>query len=281
MARRTRESFRSWESVMKENVRIENLKDSNIEDLISVCSFKRLNDPTHQRGVDLKRRWLLEMLVKYGSIAKVAYLEDKPVAQILFYPEESDMTNASPRKNVLIIMCVYNPTPLAQKRGIGIKLLQSLVLDAKRRTTCLGNRGCKFILVKAFNAGELLPMPNFFIKNGFFPTPEREGWFYFPIEGHYEPARGLKEYEPLSEDRGKTVILYGPTCQFSYQFAKKMEEQIREVAPNVPIELVNEWEKPEESIKRRNNVLTVNARPIKTFFMDTVRFKEEVRFALN
>jgi hypothetical protein len=60
-----------------------------------------------------------------------------------------------------------------------------------------------------------------------------------------------------------------------------MEEQIREVAPNAPIELINEWEKPEESIKRRNNVLTVNAKPIKTFFMDTLRFKEEVRLALG
>lgn len=266
---------------MKDNVRIEHLKDSNIEDLISVCSSKRLNDPTHQRGVDLKRRWLLEMLRKYGPIAKVAYLEDKPVAQILFCPEESDVTNASPRKDILIVSCIYNPTPLAQKRGIGTKLLQSLVLDAKRRTTCLGNRGCKFILVKAFNTGELLPMPSFFRKNDFLPAPERKEWFCFLIEGYYEPARGLKEYEPLFEDRGKTVILYGPTCQFSYPFAKKMEEQIREVAPNVPIELVNEWEKPEESIKRRNNVLTVNARPIKTFFMDTVRFKEEVRLALS
>lgn len=77
------------------------------------------------------------------------------------------------------------------------------------------------------------------------------------------------------------MILHGPTCQFSYQFAKNTEEQIREVASSVPIELISEWENPEESIKRRYSVLTVDARPIKTFFMDTERFKEEVRLALS
>ena len=60
-----------------------------------------------------------------------------------------------------------------------------------------------------------------------------------------------------------------------------MEEQIREVAPNAQIELINEWEKPEESTKRRNNVLTVNARTIETFFMDNLRFKEELRLELG
>jgi len=91
----------------------------------------------------------------------------------------------------------------------------------------------------------------------------------------------MKEYEPLPEDRGRAVILHSPVCQFSYPFAKKMEEQIREVAPNIPIDLINEWEKPEEAIKRRNNVLIVNAKPIRTFFMDSMRFKEEVRIALS
>jgi GNAT superfamily N-acetyltransferase len=221
------------------------------------------------------------MLEKHGSVAKVAYFEEKPVGQILFYPEESNVANGSPRKDVLVTLCVYNPTSSAQKHGIGTKLLQSLILDAKRRRTCLGSKPCKFILVKAFDTGEFLSMPKFFKKNGFLPTPEREELLFLPIEGRYEPASALKEYEPLPEDRNRAVILYGPICQFSYQFAKKMEEQVREVAPNVPIELINEWEKPEESIKRRNNVLTVNAKPIKTFFMDTLRFKEEVRLALG
>lgn len=77
---------------MREKIRIENLQDSNIEDFIHVCSSKRLNDPIHQQGIRLKRQWLHEMLEKYGPCAKVAYYNGKPVAQILFYPEEADVT---------------------------------------------------------------------------------------------------------------------------------------------------------------------------------------------
>jgi len=73
---------------MKRKVRIENLQESNIEDLIYVCSSKRLSDPIHQQRIKLKRQWLREMLGKYGSCAKIAYYKSKPVAQILSYPEE-------------------------------------------------------------------------------------------------------------------------------------------------------------------------------------------------
>jgi len=86
------------------------------------------------------------MLEKHGSVAKVAYFEEKPVGQILFYPEESDVANGFPRKDVLVTLCVYNPASSAQKHGIGTKLLQSLILDAKGRRTCLGtNRENSFL----------------------------------------------------------------------------------------------------------------------------------------
>ncbi|MEM2970579.1 MAG: hypothetical protein QXR63_06565 [Candidatus Bathyarchaeia archaeon] len=50
--------------------------------------------------------------------------------------------------------------------------------------------------------------------------------------------------------------------------------------PNIKIEMINEWEKPEESIKR-NWWLIVNAKPIQTFFMDTENFKKEVKEAAS
>ncbi|MDI6847533.1 MAG: hypothetical protein QMD23_05320, partial [Candidatus Bathyarchaeia archaeon] len=92
---------------MQEKIRIENLQKSNIEDLIYVCSSKRLNDPIHQQGIRLKRRWLREMLEKCGPCAKIANYNEKPVAQILYYPEEADITKAFRRKNVLVIDCIY------------------------------------------------------------------------------------------------------------------------------------------------------------------------------
>jgi GNAT superfamily N-acetyltransferase len=265
---------------MQEKMRIENLQESNLEDLIYVCSSKRLSDPIHQNGVKLKKQWLHEMLRNYGSCAKIAYYNDRPVAQILCYPEDADATKASRRENVLVINCVYNPTPEAQRLGIGTRLLQSVIKDAKQRNTCLGNRPCKFILAKAFNTGEFLPMPQFYKKNGFLAGPEGN-LLYLPMEGDYKSSPPAGEYKSLPEDRKKALIFYSPTCQFGYQFAKRIEETIKEVAPKMKIEMINEWEKPEESLKRKNLGLIVNAKPIRTFFMETENFKEEIKQAVG
>jgi hypothetical protein len=154
------------------------------------------------------------------------------------------------------------------------------VQDVKLGRSCLGNKPCKFILAKAFDTGEFLPMTKFYVKNGFLPTME-QNTLYLPIEASYEPSKPAGEYEPLPEDKGKAVIFYGPTCQFSYPFAKEIEKIIKEVAPDVKIRLINEWENPKEAIKRRNAWLVVNARLIRTFFMETEKFKEEIRQAVS
>ncbi len=262
--------------VLQNKIRIQDLEKGNIEDLLYVCSCKRLNDPVHRKGMDLKRSWLHKMLDKYGSVAKIAYYDDKPVAQILYYPETADPTKTSGREDVLTLMCVYNPAPEAQKLGIGTKLLQSVIEDAKLGKTCLGNRRCRFIVAKAFNTGELLSLSEFFKRNEFLQAPE-EDVLYLPIEGEYVSALPVEEYEPLQEDLGRAVVFYSPVCQFSYQFAIKTAELIEEVAPAISVELINQWERPEESIKRKNCDPIVNARHMKTFFMDTERFKEEVK----
>ena len=104
---------------------------------------------------------------------------------------------------------------------------------------------------------------------------------YLPIGSTYEPRKRIGEYEPLPEDRNKAVLLYSPTCQFSYQFAKNAEKLIKEVAPDIGVDLIDEWEKPEEALKRKNCAVVVNATAIRTFFRDTERFKEETRRAIN
>jgi hypothetical protein len=102
-----------------------------------------------------------------------------------------------------------------------------------------------------------------------------------PIEEVYEPTKPVGEYVPLPEDNDKALIFYSLICQFSYQFANRVEEIIREVAPKIEIEMINVWEKPEESIKRKNWWLIVNAKPIRTFFMNTTKFKEEIKQAVD
>ncbi|MDI6691166.1 MAG: hypothetical protein QME50_04765 [Candidatus Bathyarchaeota archaeon] len=47
------------------------------------------------------------MLNTYGSCAKIAYYNEKPAAEILYYPEEADVTKEFRREGVLIINCIY------------------------------------------------------------------------------------------------------------------------------------------------------------------------------
>jgi hypothetical protein len=72
----------------------------------------------------------------------------------------------------------------------------------------------------------------------------------------------------MPEDVGKATVFYSSNCQFSYPFAKRIERLIAEVAPHMKIELINEWMKPQESIRRHNWWLVVNTTPIQTFFME-------------
>lgn len=107
-------------------------------------------------------------------------------------------------------------------------------------------------------------MPEFYKRSGFLSTGEGD-MLFLPIEGEYE-AIPKTEYEPLEEDKGKAVMLYSPTCQFSYPFAKTIEEMIKKILPEIKIKIVNSWEKPKEAIKRKNWWLLVNAKPIKTLW---------------
>jgi hypothetical protein len=219
------------------------------------------------------------MLARCGTCGKIAYLDRKPVAQILHHPEEADTARPFGREGVVVLNCIYNPTPEAQKRGVGTGLLRSVVQDAKKRETCLGNNPCKFIVAKSFDTGEFLSMSDFYRKNGFLKPLGGEELF-LPIEGGYRPLPTLGQYEPLAEDENKAIVFYGPTCQFSYQFARRIGALISEVAPSLEIVLINEWQQPEEALKRRNSSVIVNAKVIHTFFMDTGKFKEEIRQAM-
>jgi len=262
-------------------IRVENLQRSNIDDLIYVCSSKRLNDPLHLKGVALKKAWLREMLEKYGPCAKIAYLNEKPVAQTLFYPEEADPTNPLRRRGVIRLDCVYNSMPEARQLGVATKLLQSLVEDCREGRGCLRGTPCRFIVATPFNTGEGLSMSQFYSKRGFKASPTESNIMYLPISEQYQAGLTQGEYEPLPEDRGRAVVLYGPACEFSYPFAFRISELIKEVAPVIPIELINEWERPEEALKRKRCTIVVNARPIKTFFMDKEKFQREVKEAVE
>jgi GNAT superfamily N-acetyltransferase len=262
-------------------IKIVDVNEGNIDDLIFVCSSKYLSDPKYAKGIELKRKWLLKTMKKVGVCAKIAYFDDRPVGQILFQPEDLDPSDPNPRKGVLYLHCIYVPFPEVQKKGVATALLNSLIEDCMRRPEKLGMKECKFIVTHAFDTGTFLSQGDFFRRKGFKNCPDGgPNDLYFPILGEYEPKQRV-EYTPLEEDLNRAVIIFGTACQFGHVFATRAFELIKEVAPDLPIALINKDEQPEESKKRAGEWLIVNARPIRAWVGDTETFKNEVMKAIK
>ena len=125
-----------------EEIRVVDVDTSNIDDLVSVCSFKKLSDPIHKMGVDLKKEWVKDMLQTYGSCAKIAYLDGIPCGQILHYAEELDPLVTKPRKRAIQVQCIFTSRPEARRRGVAKALLSHFLKDIKQPMACFHNQPC-------------------------------------------------------------------------------------------------------------------------------------------
>lgn len=257
------------------SVEIADLSIENVDDVFRICSHSKLSDPIQKRGIRLKRRWLLEIL-ENGPPTKIAYINGRPVAQILFYPETIIPFIRNPRKGVVKIHCVYNPFPTDRGKGIGTLLLKSLIEDCRRGMKILEGRKCTFIVAKPFETREGLSLSSFYSKLGF---KKGRGELFLEISEEYKP-RVEVEYEPLPEDKGKALIFYNPLCEYSYPFAVRVRGMLRNIEPALEVELIDEWLRPWESLKRGEHWLIVNAIPIKSFWTEKDAFKREVESAL-
>ena len=151
-------------------LRVEDISEKNLDDVFMFCSRNRpwapMDDPG-EKARDLKRQWLLEMLERYGPCTKIAYIDEKPVAQITFYPEEAIPFLHNPRKDVVNIKCIYNSHPEARRKGAGAALLKALVDEGHSGLECLGGRHCRFVVTRPFPHEGDLPLADFYDKYGF------------------------------------------------------------------------------------------------------------------
>ncbi len=259
------------------SVRVSDLDEDNLDDVFGVCSCHKLGDPLQQHGIALKKRWLREMLGMYGSLTKIAYLEDKPVVQILFYPEDIVPFIGNPRRGAIVLHCVYNPFPEARGKGAATALLRSLIDECKTGLRCLKGRPCRFVTAKPFTTGEGIPLEEFYAAKDFKKAPNE---MFLEVSAPYQPRR-VREYKPLPEDLGRAITFYNPICEWSYPFAVRVRELLNEIEPSLHVELIYEWRHPQESMKRGNQGLVVNATPIKSFWTQKEAFRSEVEQAMN
>jgi hypothetical protein len=108
-------------------LKIKDVSEENLDDVLNVCSgsrsFVQVDNPIVEMGRELKRQWFHHMLKKLESCAKVGYLDEKPVAQALFYPEEAIPYLHHPRKDVMYLKCIFNSNAEAQRKGVADALM--------------------------------------------------------------------------------------------------------------------------------------------------------------
>jgi GNAT superfamily N-acetyltransferase len=253
-------------------LRVEDLNEDNVDDAFRVCSHNKLDDQIQRKGIELKKKWLLDILENYGPCMKIAYIDDHPVGEVQFYPETMIPYIPHPRDRVIVLHCIYNPFPEFRQKGVGRALIEGLIDNCRIGIPILEGRSCNFIVTRPFTSGEGLPLSEFLFRFGFLDGLNE---MYLNVSGSYYPMEEGK-YVPLVEDRGRAIILYEPVCEWSHSFNLRVSSILKEMVPNYPIDLINSWERPEESIRRGNQWLVVNAHPIHSFVTNEEVFRDEV-----
>jgi GNAT superfamily N-acetyltransferase len=242
-------------------------------DVFEVCSPDAEPGSKLMEGRRLRETWLRETLREHGPFTKVAYLDGKPVSQIMYYPEAALPYISGSRVGVIRIECVYSRV---QSRGAGSGLLRDLVNEARKGIESLRGEPCRFLVTEPFSTGEGLDLKEFYKRNGF---REGEDEMYLEIHGDYEP-RKKPEYTPLEEDAGRAVVFYNVNCEYSVGFAEGVKRLIHEIAQGYPVDIINMWRAPLESSRRGNELVVVNQRPIKSYWR-TPEFRQEVEAAIG
>ena len=256
---------------------VRDVDEAHIEDVFRVCSHASMDKPLQRAGMELRRAWLRRMLADYGPCAKVAYLDERPVAQLEFIPEEAIPYVPEPRVGVVQLRCVYNPFPEARGKGAATALIRSLVDDCEKGLASLKGEPCRFITAEPFNTGEGTPMAKLYSANGF---ETAGGEMYRLVRGNYVASTPVT-YQPSPDDMDRAVALYNPTCEYSYSFAVRVKEFIKEVAPLLEVDLIDQWENPKESMRHGNHWFVVNATPINGSWADKEGLRAEVKMALE
>jgi hypothetical protein len=85
-----------------ENLEIRDVNLKNIDHLVNLCiSPDRRNDPLFVKGINMKKRWASKVIREYGSVANLAYLNQKPAGLIRYKPV--------PEQRLVEIDCIFVP----------------------------------------------------------------------------------------------------------------------------------------------------------------------------
>jgi len=267
----------------EDKIIIKDVAKGNILDLCLVCvPPEKSNDMDWQKGVEEKRLWAIDILQKWGLIAKIAYYDDSLAGMIQYRPV--------PEEKIVSIDCIYVSQKEHWQKGIGTRLLENLIEEMKKPQKWFKNQPASALVVRTFpgeSEGQISAQ-EFFARKGFKQVGKSKSFLYYPIKENfvYQPVeKESPAYVSQSEDKGKVLIFCGPNkCPAAYPFfLKRMEKYIREIDHTIPIIYVDISREPEKTQTRNAGYgdCIVNARFINAFVLDKENFQREVKEAIR
>jgi len=186
-------------------MKIKNLNDENLKDIVELCvceewvkKFAKNNDVNIERvkegfskGAELRIDWIRKRL-PLGYRAKIAYERERPIGFIDYSPIEIDSISGH---DITLINCILIiPGDSYRSKGFGRILLESAEADAEKIS--------KGIAVVAHNHPGWMPI-SFFTKGGYNMVDEQNG--------KINKILMLKVFRPVEPPRFlKSENLYNP-----------------------------------------------------------------------
>jgi len=142
--------------------------------------FSRFNPERKKEFLGKKRVWFLQTLREFGSCGKIVYYKGVPAGYAQYAPA-SRLLNVSAYKSgpagtledgVAFLSCLYLGGEAPRGRGIGTKLLNSVVADLRRR----GFRALETFARRGSANNPSGPI-EFYLKNGFYVKDETDPEF--------------------------------------------------------------------------------------------------------
>lgn len=164
---------------------IENIKKENIQGIPEPCKsclyweFPKDFEAAQKKGLESKEKiefaakkaaWFLQTLKNFGNCGKIVYFNNVPVGYAQYAPfnmlpqvESYEANRIRLREDgVVFLSCLFIVHKEFRRKGLGTKLLNSVVADLKKRG---------FKAVETFAGRELANNPSgplrFYLSNGF------------------------------------------------------------------------------------------------------------------
>ena len=133
---------------------MKDVTESNLNDIPETCSyciywsfpeeFERTKKELSKRKQELiakKRLWILQTLKEFGSCGKILYCNNVPVGYAEYAPsnrfpqikEYKSQPIGKIEEGVVFLSCLYVADEKLRRKGLGEKLLDSIIADLKGR----------------------------------------------------------------------------------------------------------------------------------------------------